>query len=73
MSGKEKVVRVTIRIQQTTNGEWVIAYCKDEWRTMPFRWPTEASARHDLALIVETLLKRGYAVVNPSESEVKTV
>ena len=66
-----KVQRVVLKIGQNEKGDWIMKMCKDAWSTLPFVWPSEASARHDLEIVVSALLKKGYTVVNPTAEEVK--
>jgi hypothetical protein len=68
----KKIERVSLRIIESKNG-WQFQYCKDNWITMPFIWPSEASARHDFMIVLESLIKNGYEVLTPTQGEVKTV
>lgn len=68
---EKKTIRVALRISKTEDGNYVFQYCKDQWQTMPFVWPSEASARKDFALIVGSMVKRGYEVIPVTEEEVK--
>lgn len=67
----EKVSRVVLKITRNEKGDWCMKMCKDTWITLPFVWPSEASARHDLEIVVAALFKKGYTVVNPTAEEVK--
>lgn len=67
---QEKTQRVTLRIEEADDGQWVFKYCIDTWKTLPFVWPSQASAQHDMSLIIQTMMKRGYVVVDQNGEEV---
>lgn len=62
-----KTQRVVLRVEQATDGSWVMKQCKDSWTTLPFRWPSRESAVHDMEVVVAALMKKGYEVVKPQE------
>jgi len=72
MPEKEKTERVILKVVEEKPGVWIMKYCKQQWRTCPFVWPSEASAIKDMSLVVAALLKQGYVVVDNDGQEVKT-
>jgi hypothetical protein len=68
---KEKVIRVALRVVNNNDGTFSFQYCKDQWMTLPFIWPSEASAKRDFTMIVQTMEKRGYTVIPSDEQEVE--
>lgn len=71
MVQQTKTERIVLKVEETREGLWVMKKCKDTWTTLPFTWPSKASAMQDLDIVVAALVKKGYEVIPPVDEEVK--
>jgi hypothetical protein len=63
----ERTQRIVLKVEEVSDGMWVMKQCKDNWTTLPFKWPSKASAIHDLDIIVRALQSKGYEVIPPEK------
>lgn len=71
MPKTQKVQRVTLRVVEKKPGQVFMEKITDSVVTMPFVWPSMESAKRDMSIVVEALLKKGYTVVDNEGKEVK--